>query len=201
MRTVPRRNYQARGFWSANRGPNWCFLRTDTRFCDAFGMKTFFFGDHLFSAEKTAWNSDFGRKIPLSFCSSPCLFDPDWDKFLVPLSNSHKINFSCPPQNLFLFPPVTLSWRRAWTIKEFCEFNSSNYQEITQACLIQLLFCWCSRLFHNLPRVSCKEGSHILLKFLLHLKFFLILTWSTGPVLDAPSDESKYLPNSSKSQF
>ena len=43
-----------------------------------------FFGDHLFSAGKTTWTSDFGRKIPLTFCSSPCLFDPEWDKFLVP---------------------------------------------------------------------------------------------------------------------
>ena len=33
---------------------------------------------------KTAWISDFGRKIPLTFCSLPCVFDPEWDKFLVP---------------------------------------------------------------------------------------------------------------------
>ena len=52
----------------------------------------FFFGDHLFSAVKTAWISDFGRKIPLNLCSSPCSFHPDWDKFFV------------PPQNLFLPP-------------------------------------------------------------------------------------------------
>ena len=52
----------------------------------AISVKTFFFlfGDHLISAGKTAWISNFGRKIPLTFCSSPCLFDPDRDKFLVP---------------------------------------------------------------------------------------------------------------------
>ena len=126
----------------------------------------FFFWDHLFSAGKTAWISDFGRKIPCNFsedvffwrspvfgqktawisdfgrkipcnfsedlffsfleitcfrsekplefpisaavcsnlCSSPCSFDPDCDKFLVPLSNSHKINFSCPPK-IYFCPP------------------------------------------------------------------------------------------------
>ena len=67
----------------------------------------FFFGEHVFekplkiliSAGKSLaisvktffsfWrSSDFGRKIPLTFCSSPCLFDPDWDKFLVPPSPS-----------------------------------------------------------------------------------------------------------------
>ena len=36
------------------------------------------------SPVKTAWISDFGRKIPLNLCSSPCSSDPDWDKFLVP---------------------------------------------------------------------------------------------------------------------
>ena len=41
----------------------------------------FVFGDHL---QKTAWISDFCRKIPLNLCSSPCSSDPDWDKFLVP---------------------------------------------------------------------------------------------------------------------
>ena len=73
----------------------------------AISVKTFFFlyGDHLISAGKTAWISNFGRKIPLTFCSSPCLFDPDWDKFLVPLSNSLKINFSCPSKIYFCPPP------------------------------------------------------------------------------------------------
>ena len=67
----------------------------------------FFFGDHLFSAGKSAWICDFGRKIlcnfsedlffwrspvygrkiPLNLCFSPCSLDPDWDKFLV---------FPCP---------------------------------------------------------------------------------------------------------
>ena len=140
-RTVPRRNYQARGHWSANRGPNWClpavFLWTDTRFHNIFGMNTFFFGGHLFSAGKTVWIfgfgrkipltfsedvfffgghlfsagktvliSDFGRKIPLSFWSSPCSFDPDWDKFLVPPcpSRIHINKLLVPPQNLFLPP-------------------------------------------------------------------------------------------------
>ena len=42
-RTVPRRNLQGQGFWSANRGPNYCFWWTDTRFNDVFGMKTFFY--------------------------------------------------------------------------------------------------------------------------------------------------------------
>ena len=44
----------------------------------------FFFGDHLFSAGKTIWISNFGRKIPQHFWSLPCSYDPDWDKFLVP---------------------------------------------------------------------------------------------------------------------
>ena len=50
-----------------------------------------FFGDHLFLTGKTSLISDFGRKISLTFCSSFCLFDPDWDKFLVPpcLSRIH----------------------------------------------------------------------------------------------------------------
>ena len=59
------------------------------------------------------WRSPFsGRKIPLKLCFSPCSFDPDWDKFLVPLSNSHKINCSCPLKFISALP-VTLSWRRA----------------------------------------------------------------------------------------
>ena len=41
---------------------------------------------------KTAWISDFGRKIPLNLCFSPCSSDPEWDKFLV------------PPHNLLLIP-------------------------------------------------------------------------------------------------
>ena len=74
---------------------------------------SFFFGDHLFSAGKTVWMFEFGRKIPLNFnedlfLRSPVfgwknrlnfwfwpenpyeflvfslLFDPDWDKFLMP---------------------------------------------------------------------------------------------------------------------
>ena len=53
-RTVPRRNLKARGYWSANRGPDWCFFWTDIGFQDVFGMKAFFF-----------WSSHvFGRKIP-----------------------------------------------------------------------------------------------------------------------------------------
>ena len=111
-RTVPRRNLEARGYWSANRGPDWCFFGLTSDFKTFLGWRPFFFfwrspvfsrkiprkigedlflfGDHLFSAGKTAWISDFGRKIPLNLWSSPCLFYPDWDKFLVPLLNSHK---------------------------------------------------------------------------------------------------------------
>ena len=76
----------------------------------------FLFGDHLFSAGKTAWIPDFGRKIPLNLWSSPCSFDPDWDKFLVPPcpSRIHTNKLLVPPKNLFLPPPpVTLFWRRA----------------------------------------------------------------------------------------
>ena len=75
----------------------------------------FFFGDHLFSVGKTAWISDFGRKIPR-------LFAPN----LVHLIQTG-INFSCPSAPLeltlnklldtpkiYFSPPVTLSWRRAW---------------------------------------------------------------------------------------
>ena len=39
---------------------------------------------------------NFGQKIPLNLCSSPCSFDPDWDKFLVP---------PCPPKIYFCPPP------------------------------------------------------------------------------------------------
>ena len=90
------------------------------------GMKTFFFfffWDHLFWAGKTIWISDFGRKIPLNLWSSSCSIDPDWDKFLVPPcpSRIHINKLLVPPQNLFLPPPVTLSWRRAWfRLSEFC---------------------------------------------------------------------------------
>ena len=67
-------------------------------------VKTFFFGDHLFSAGKTAWTSDCGRKIPLNLWSTPCSFDPDWDKFLVPPcpSRIHINKLLVPHQNLFL---------------------------------------------------------------------------------------------------
>ena len=68
----------------------------------AISMKTFFF-----------WRSPgFGRKNRLNFRFWPenpfyflllALFI--WlDKFLVPLSNSHKINFSCPPK-IYFCPP------------------------------------------------------------------------------------------------
>ena len=61
----------------------------------AISVKTFFLR-----------SSVSGRKIPLNLCFSPCSLDPDWDKFLVPLLNSHKINCSCPLY--FCPPPVTL---------------------------------------------------------------------------------------------
>ena len=83
----------------------------------------FFFGDHLFSAGKTAWICDFGRKIPLTFCFSSCLFHPDWDKFLVPLCRSRihtnkplvppKIYF-CPPSHAILAPG--LWWQHQWSV-------------------------------------------------------------------------------------
>ena len=84
---------------------SFCGLTPD--FMTFLGWRPFFFGDHLFSAGKTAWIPDFGRKIPLNLCSSPCLFDPDWDKFLVPPcpSRIHINKLLVPPKNLFLPPP------------------------------------------------------------------------------------------------
>ena len=104
----------------------------------AISVKTFFFlfGDHLNSAGKTAWISNIGRKIPLTFCSSPCLFDPDWDKFLVPPcpSRIHINKLLVPIQNLFLPPPppppppppVTLSWRWACWLRANFEWLGSS---------------------------------------------------------------------------
>ena len=70
---------------------------------DIFGMKTFFFfGDHLFSAGKTAWISDFGRKILWIFAPHHVHL------------NQTGINFSCPraslefTQNKVLVPPQNL---------------------------------------------------------------------------------------------
>ena len=80
------------------------------------GWRPFFFGDHLFWAGKTAWICDFGRKIPLTFCFSPCLFHPDWDKFLLPLcpSRIHTKQTSRAHPKFIYSPSNTLSWRRAW---------------------------------------------------------------------------------------
>ena len=80
------------------------------------------------------WRSPvFGRKNrlifrfrlenPLKFSSSPCSFDPEWDTFLVPpvpLSNSHKINFSCPAKIYFCPPSHAilapgLAWCPSWS--------------------------------------------------------------------------------------
>ena len=36
-RTVPRRILQARGYWSANPGPNWCFCGLTSNFMTFFG--------------------------------------------------------------------------------------------------------------------------------------------------------------------
>ena len=71
-----------------------------------FSEDLFVFGDHLFSAGKTAWIRDFGWKIPLNLWSSPCSFHPDWYKFLMPPcpSRIHTNKLLVPPQNLFLPP-------------------------------------------------------------------------------------------------
>ena len=53
-------------------------------FMTFLGWRPFSFGDHLYSAGKTAWICDFGRKIPLNLCFSPRSVDPGWDKFFVP---------------------------------------------------------------------------------------------------------------------
>ena len=50
------------------------FLWTDNGFHDVFGMKTFFFGDYRFSADKIAWICDFRRKIPCNFSENLFLF-------------------------------------------------------------------------------------------------------------------------------
>ena len=69
-------------------------------------------------------NHDFGRKIPLNFCFSPCSFDPDRYKFLVPPCPTRihtKNKLLVPPPKFISAPPVTLSWRRACnTFVPFC---------------------------------------------------------------------------------
>ena len=67
--------------------------------------RPFFFRDHLLSAGKTAWISDFGRKIPLNLWYSPCLFYPDWDKFLVPPCFTRIHITFCAPQIFISAPP------------------------------------------------------------------------------------------------
>ena len=96
----------------------------------------FFFWRSPVFGRKNCLNSNFGRKIPYNFSedlflgggrkpvfgrkkrlnsrfrpeipfqSSPCSFDPDWDKFLVPPcpSRIHINKLFVPPQNLFLPP-------------------------------------------------------------------------------------------------
>ena len=91
------------GFWSANQGPNYCFLWTDTRFCDIFGMKTFFF------FEITCFWPEKPFEFPISAWKSLWLFAPH----LVCLIQTG-INFLCPQaplnftQNKLLVPPPNL---------------------------------------------------------------------------------------------
>ena len=80
-RTVPRRNLQARGYWSANRGPDWCFFLDWHRISWRFWDEGLFFGDHLSSAGKSPAKSvktfflrrspAFGRKNRLNFRFRP----------------------------------------------------------------------------------------------------------------------------------
>ena len=106
-RTEPRRNQQDRGYWSANRGPNWWFLWTDNGFQAVFGMKTFVLEITCFRPEKPPEFAISAGKSLWIFASP-----------LVQLIQTG-INFSCPrapleftqnkllvpPQNLFLPPP------------------------------------------------------------------------------------------------
>ena len=86
---------------------NSCGLTTDFMTFLEWRPFSFFFGDHLFLAGKTF---EF-RKIPPNFWSSPSLFDPDWDKFLVPPCPSRiHINKLLVPPKIYFCPPVTLSW-------------------------------------------------------------------------------------------
>ena len=86
----------------------------------------FFFEDHLFSAGKTAWITDFDRKIPLNLWSSPYSFDPDWDKFLVPPcpSRFHINKLLVPPQKFFL--PLLSRYSGAGPAQEFKWYSTSN---------------------------------------------------------------------------
>ena len=54
----------------------------------------------------------------LFFCSSPFSFDPHWNKFLVPPCPSwiHINKLLVPPKFFLPSPPVTLSWRRAYSL-------------------------------------------------------------------------------------
>ena len=101
--------------------------RIHTGFHKTFGTKTFFFGLHLRIPGKSQEFQDHNQNLcnflywKHFFWSSPFSFDPHSNKFLVPPCPSRiHMNKFLVPQNLF-FPPVTLSWRRAWA--KHCNFN------------------------------------------------------------------------------
>ena len=99
------------------------------------GKKLFFFGDHLFSAGKFAWISDFGRKISLYLWFSPCLFDPDWDKFLMPPcpSRIHINKLLVLPQK-FISAPLSSRYPGTWPDKKYdFHYNYNSYNASQQA--------------------------------------------------------------------
>ena len=70
-------------------------LRRQPEFVEIFELKTFFYLFVKIIEQKT-----------FSFWSSPCSFDPHWNKFFVSPcpSRIHINNFPCPPQ-IYFCPP------------------------------------------------------------------------------------------------
>ena len=104
-RTVPRRNLKARGYWSANRGPDWCFFGLTSDFKTFLGWRPFFFGDHQSSAGKSP-----AKSVKTFFFSEITCFRPE-KPLEFPISAGKSlwifglhlvyfiqtgINFSCP---------------------------------------------------------------------------------------------------------
>ena len=91
------------------------------------------------------------------------------------LSNSHKINFSCPPPKFISAPPVALCWRRSWNLPWYksMEWNmEENCQYgMEENCQYGI---WKNRLpFHTMP---CYSFIH------RHLLFAVALCGNINPI-------------------
>ena len=101
-------------FWSSLK-TSWKIARTlrrQSEFVEIFELWTFFYLWNF-------WTED------LFFWSSPCSFDPQWNKFLVPPcpSRIHINKLLVPPPKFISALTVTLSWCRAWLLLIFCSFG------------------------------------------------------------------------------